>query len=96
MRGLKGLEGRVEAQVEEGVAYTGSGALPLEEIPSAAVTLRPRAGSAAGLARGLRLCEPAVVGYVREERVYLDVRTVREDEIKVVAEAVKKAVKRET
>ena len=90
MKGLKGLEGRVEARLEESVAYTGSGALPLEEIPSAAVTLRPRAGSAAGLARGLRLCEPAVVGYVREDRVYLDVRTVRDEEVRTVAEAIRK------
>ncbi|MSS71718.1 MAG: L-seryl-tRNA(Sec) selenium transferase [Candidatus Latescibacteria bacterium] len=90
---LKGLEGQVELRLEETVAYTGSGALPLEEIPSAAVTLRPVAGSVAGLARGLRMGEPAVVGYVREGRVWLDVRTVRDEEVRSVAEAVRKTVR---
>jgi L-seryl-tRNA(Ser) seleniumtransferase len=88
---LRGLEGQVEVRMEEAVAYTGSGALPLEEIPSVAVTLRPAAGSVAGLARGLRLGEPAVVGYAREDRVWLDMRTVRDEEVKVVAEAIRKA-----
>ena len=94
-KGLKGLEDCVEARLEDSVAYTGSGALPLEEIPSVAVTLRPKAGSAAGLARGLRMSETPVMGYVREDRVFLDLRTVRDDEVKAVAKAVREAVRRE-
>ena len=63
-KGLMGLEAYVEARLEDSVAYTGSGALPMEEIPSVAVTLRPKAGSSAGLARGLRLGGTPVMGYI--------------------------------
>ena len=80
------VRSRVEIELEETVAQTGSGALPLEKIPSLAVTLRPLVGSVENLARGMRSGQPPVFGYIRDERLFLDMRTVRDDEIEMIAD----------
>ena len=72
---------------------TGSGALPLEEIPSLAVTLSWPGHSIEGLAEGLRSHSLPVMGYVRDDRLFLDLRTVRGDEIGPMAEAIRWAVR---
>lgn len=77
--------------VEASTAQIGSGALPLEELPSRAVVLAPRACSAEELARRLRLARPPVVGRIQRDRLLLDLRTVREDEVALVAAALAKA-----
>ncbi len=68
--------------VEETVARVGGGALPLAELPSFACAVEEE------LAAPLRAHEPPVVGIVRDGRLLLDCRTVRDDEIDVVARAV--------
>jgi L-seryl-tRNA(Ser) seleniumtransferase len=55
--------------------------LPLEEIPSVAVTIQPAGLSAGDLAGRLRQGDPAILGYVREDRLHLDMRTINEDEL---------------
>ena len=73
----------------DSTAQTGSGALPLEAIPSCAVAIS--GGDVEGLAARLRQGDPPVVGYVRDGRLWLDLRTLWPDEVAVVGEAVKKA-----
>jgi L-seryl-tRNA(Ser) seleniumtransferase len=63
------------------VAQAGSGSLPLEEIPSVAVVLEPADMSVNELATRLRQSTPAVVGYVREDRMHLDMRTITDSEV---------------
>jgi len=75
-------------EVVESRAQAGSGALPLEEIPSWAVALRPSDSSAEELGRRLRLGTPAVVGRISRERLWLDMRTVQEGEVAALATAI--------
>jgi L-seryl-tRNA(Ser) seleniumtransferase len=70
-------------QVEETVARAGGGALPLAEIPSYACALEEE------LAAPLRSAEPPVVGIVRDGVLLLDCRTISDDEVDEVAEAVR-------
>ena len=70
-------------QVEETVARAGGGALPLAEIPSYACALEEE------LAATLRSAEPPVVGIVRDGVLLLDCRTISDDEVDEVAEAVR-------
>ena len=65
----------------DSVAQAGSGSLPLEEIPSVAITIRPAGLSAGDLAARLRQGDPAIIGYVREDRLHLDLRTIAEHEM---------------
>ncbi len=68
-------------------SQVGGGALPLEEIPSAAVSLGGRR-PAHELEEGLRKHSPPVIGRVHEGRLLLDMRTVADGEIETVAAAV--------
>ena len=77
--------------LETSAAQVGSGALPLAELPSWALALSPLRGSAAELARRLRLQHPPVVGRLHRERLLLDLRTVRQDEVVLVAAALERA-----
>jgi L-seryl-tRNA(Ser) seleniumtransferase len=70
-------------RVEETVARAGGGALPLAEIPSYACALGEE------LAAPLRSAEPPVVGIVRDGELLLDCRTISDDEVEEVAEAVR-------
>ncbi|MFZ0390667.1 MAG: L-seryl-tRNA(Sec) selenium transferase [Calditrichia bacterium] len=82
----------LQVNIEPAYSEMGSGALPLEKIPSLAVTLQPQKGSLAAFSRKLRLADPAVVGYIENERLSLNLRTVREDEIELIARAVRQVV----
>ncbi len=72
---------RYSPAVEQTEAQAGSGSLPLEKFPSYALVLRPGADEAEELARDLRTGTPAVVGYIRREKLYLDLRTVPDDDL---------------
>ena len=69
-------------ELEETVARVGGGALPLAELPSFACAVEEE------LAARLRGFEPPVVGIIRDGRLLLDCRTLRDDEVDDVARAV--------
>jgi L-seryl-tRNA(Ser) seleniumtransferase len=79
------LAGLVGGEVEDTVARVGGGALPLAEIPSAACAVEEE------LAERLRLGDPPVVAVVRDGRTLLDCRTLTDDEVAEVANAVAEA-----
>ena len=72
----------VGGSVEETVARVGGGALPLAELPSFACAVDE------SLAAPLRLGDPPVVGILRDGKLLLDCRTLRDDELADVAAAV--------
>ncbi|MBS7538387.1 L-seryl-tRNA(Sec) selenium transferase [Ancylobacter lacus] len=60
----------------------GSGALPLEQIPSAGLALRPAAGSGAALGRlasGLRRLAVPIVGRLADDALLLDLRCLEDE-----------------
>jgi L-seryl-tRNA(Ser) seleniumtransferase len=79
------LSSLVGGTVEETTARVGGGALPLAEIPSLACAVEEE------LAAPLRRGEPAVVGIVRDGRLLLDARTLRDEDVDEVAHAVEAA-----
>jgi L-seryl-tRNA(Ser) seleniumtransferase len=86
-RRLDAVAAAVSGQVVPADAFVGGGAAPEEPIPGEAIALP---GSEALLAR-LRSGAPPVVGYLREGRLLLDLRTVAvEDDADLVA-AVRRA-----
>jgi L-seryl-tRNA(Ser) seleniumtransferase len=67
------------------VARVGGGALPLLDLHGPAVSLPDDPGP---LARALRLGDPAVAARIADGRLLLDPRTLRDDEVDLVASAV--------
>ncbi|HVA49856.1 MAG TPA: L-seryl-tRNA(Sec) selenium transferase [Pirellulales bacterium] len=58
------------------VTYLGGGAVPTQQLDTWCVALTPAEISVDRLAARLRTGQPSVVGRVRDERLYLDLRTV--------------------
>ena len=74
----------VRGEVEQTFGRVGGGALPLAELASFACAVEEE------LAAPLRESEPPVIGIVRDGRLLLDCRTLRDDEVDEVAEAVRR------
>lgn len=83
---------KVEFKVEKGVSAVGGGAMPTADLPTAVVAVSPLNISAGELQAALRYGEPAVMGRVQENRLILDLRTIKDTEYKLLAEAVLKAL----
>ena len=79
-------------EVVDSIARAGAGALPVAEVASAAVALVPGADGADALAGRLRRGAPAVLGYLHDERLLLDVLAVGDHEIGELAAAVRAAL----
>jgi L-seryl-tRNA(Ser) seleniumtransferase len=75
----------VEHTVERCGSQAGSGSLPAREIPSWAVRLTPREGSLEELAAALRTGDPPILARVRDDGLWLDVRTLEDDELPEIA-----------
>lgn len=85
--------GGCRVRVEQSHAQAGSGALPLEQIPSRAVVVTCHNIAAHELAARLRGLAMPVIGYVQEDELYLDMRTVRDDEVPLLAAALRKVMR---
>jgi len=79
----------LEIVVTMSTAEAGSGALPVELLPSFAVGIKSTRYSDTALAAGLRQAEPAVIAYTRDGWLWMDARTIAEDEIIHAVGAVK-------
>ena len=67
----------------------GSGALPLERIPSVAVAVRSSKFTVTEIAKKMRLGTPPIIGYIENESFVLNLRTVRPDEIPIIVSVLK-------
>jgi L-seryl-tRNA(Ser) seleniumtransferase len=76
----------VGGEVVSAVAKVGGGALPLLELEGPAVALE---GDPMALTAALRRADPPVIARINEGRVLLDPRTLAEDELDLVAAAVR-------
>ena len=70
-----------EVQVEESLSMVGGGSLPGETLPSYALTLQPNKMSCEMLMEKMREQEVPVIAHVKNEKVWLDMRTVMPEEV---------------
>jgi L-seryl-tRNA(Ser) seleniumtransferase len=73
--------GGAQLSLEDSSGRTGSGALPEQELASAALRVSPGGHAAQALHRRLRLGRPAVVAQVRDGALLVDLKAVDEGEI---------------
>ena len=78
-----GFKGKVEIVEDE--AEVGGGALPLQTLPTYCVAVEVEGLSPEALDKKMRECEVPVVGRIKEGRYLLDLLTVFEEELPVVA-----------
>ncbi len=78
---------KAKVEIADSQAYLGSGSLPTEAIASFVVTVSLPDMSASELARQLRLDCVCVFGRIENDRVCLDVRTLTDEQVPIIAGA---------
>ena len=90
---LKDNAGDLDMDVQACEARTGSGALPLENIASMGIVISGK-GAVEKLAALLRMAETPVVGYIKNDQLVLDMRTVMDDQVELLADMLRNAINR--
>ena len=81
-----------EVELIESVAPSGGGSLPGVEFPTFVVELTPKEKRASDILAALRIGNPAILGYIHENKARFDVRTIAWDELKITASMVIKSI----
>ncbi len=79
---------KLRLSIMESSSEAGSGAMPAAEIPSCSLCLETKKQRADKIAGMLRENNPPVFGYINNDKVYLDLRTVFKRQIPDLARAV--------
>jgi len=88
---LKKLEvNRMEAVIIDASSRVGGGALPLQELPTKCVAVKIEGLSANAIESLLRESTPPVIGHIINDRFAMDVRTIQDEEIPIIASTFKK------
>ena len=89
----KALPTGVMLSVEDGESQVGSGAVPVETLPSKVLAVRSPGVSAEDLARRLRLLTPPIFARIHKDTVLFDFRTIQPREDAVVERALREVLK---
>jgi L-seryl-tRNA(Ser) seleniumtransferase len=87
---------RATFSLKEDVSQVGGGALPLQELPTIVVAVKPLDFSVNSLEESLRKGDPAIISRISKEELILDMRTVFDEEITLLAVGMEKALTRMT
>ena len=75
-----------ELEVEESVSMVGGGSLPGEELGSYALTISPKECSCELVMEQLRAYEIPIIAHIKEEKVWLDMRTVMPEDVSFISQ----------
>ena len=89
----KALPADVVLAVEDGASQVGSGAVPVETLPTKVLSVRSPALSAEDLARRLRLLAPPIYARIHKDAVLFDFRTIQPGEEAIVERALNTLLK---
>ncbi|NWF93811.1 MAG: L-seryl-tRNA(Sec) selenium transferase [Syntrophaceae bacterium] len=93
---LRSLSERIKQKttpvLKEDISQVGGGALPLQELPTVVVRLKPVDLSVNGLEEGLRKAEPPIISRISKDGLILDMRTISDEEIPLLAAGIEKAL----
>jgi L-seryl-tRNA(Ser) seleniumtransferase len=73
----------------DGISKVGGGALPFMDLRTRLLCLIPVKMSARYMDEWLRAFDPPIIARVEQDKVFLDVRTIQDEELKTVARAIK-------
>ncbi len=78
--------------LKEDVSQVGGGALPLQELPTMVIAIKPLDFSVSHLEEILRKGDPPIISRISREELILDMRTVSDEEIPLLAAGIEKAL----
>lgn len=86
------LANSAELRLRPGLSEIGGGSLATESLETWVLAVKPKAITVDELARRMRTNRPPVFGRVEHDEYVLDFRTIRRDEIPIIAQALLKAL----
>jgi L-seryl-tRNA(Ser) seleniumtransferase len=84
---------RMTFTLKEDVSQVGGGALPLQELPTVVVAIKPLNFSVNSLEENLRKGDLPIISRISKEELILDMRTVFDEEIPLLAAGLEKTLK---
>ena len=81
---------RLTSEIADSISKAGGGSFPLLEIPTKCVKIKIDGLSASNIDRLLRNASPPVIGRIEEDAFTMDLRTVLNDEIDIIENAVRR------
>jgi L-seryl-tRNA(Ser) seleniumtransferase len=91
LKQMAGING-IEAALKEDVSQVGGGSLPLQELPTMVIAIRPLSSSVNDLERNLRAGNPPIISRISKEELILDLRTIFDEEIPLIAIGIQEAL----
>lgn len=82
----------IKIQIKDDFSQVGGGSLPLEQIKTKVIIIKSLDEKISKVEENLRNLNPPIVGRIKNDELYIDLRTVREDEIQVISEGIKWAI----
>lgn len=82
--------------LREDFSQVGGGAIPLQELPTIVLAIKPLDFSVNSLEEKLRLGEPPIISRISKDELILDIRTIFDEEIPILAAGIEKALTRIT
>lgn len=93
---LKRLQGRIgnvlQMTIKEEVSQVGGGALPLQKLPTIALSTKWTGGSVNSFEKKLREVDPPIISRISKEELIFDMRTVSDEEIPLLAGGILKVL----
>lgn len=88
------LPSAISLKAASGTSSPGGGSFPLLQLPTRLITVSLPGLSANGLELALRTTTPPVVGRIQRDRFMLDVRTLRDEDLSLLAAALMQVLER--
>lgn len=89
--GIRAVVGRkMLVESEKDVSKAGGGSLPLADLPTAVVSIKPLNMTVNELEEKLRSGKPPIITRIKEDKLLLDVRTIQEGEDEEIITSLKK------
>ncbi|MGQ9647026.1 MAG: L-seryl-tRNA(Sec) selenium transferase [Thermodesulfobacteriota bacterium] len=83
---------QAQVAIREDVSQVGGGALPLQNLPTMVLTIKPHNLSVNSLEESLRKGDPPIIGRISKDELVLDMRTVFDEEIPLLAQGIEKTL----
>lgn len=92
VKGLRGISmDRLEISLRDGCSQVGGGALPLQEIPTKLVAVKPKYISVNQLERLMRMNQVPIISRIERDEVVLDMRTLMDGDLEIIIDFFKGA-----
>jgi len=90
----EGIEKYAKINLKEDFSQVGGGALPLQELKTIVVSIKPLIFSVNKLEENLRKGDPPIIARISKDELILDMRTIFDDDIPLLASGIENALKK--